>query len=130
MQPHQPAPQMQPYQPHPKVKESAGRQADLVVSIVLTMLYGTAMGLIWFLSLFLSAFATDSCGAQTCRYEYLAWALGITDIGGGVVLLAVLIAVAVRLGRRRTAWWIPLVGIGIQVILMAISLQLIEQIPG
>ena len=109
----------------PFVPARRSNTADVVVtSLLLTVYLGGFLMVVWF-SLFW-AMATDSCTAQTCNYDNLTWAYILTDLVGAIVLLSVSITAIVLMAFKRIAFWAPLLGITVQVILLLMSLGILE----
>lgn len=85
---------------------------DLVLTIVLLVLLVGGGLLLGFFAFLLLAFGGDSCGASsTCDYDVMT--TGAFTAVGGVVLVGFLALVGsiVLLVLRRTAFWVPLVGL-------------------
>ena len=95
---------------HEGPKSSGSRTADVVGTIVLLIVHaflwaatGTLLGLF--------VMVTDPCGSQRCGdpawIDRAMW-LGV-GAGGAVFVAGVVVAIA-RLARRRTAFFVPLIG--------------------
>ncbi len=88
----------------------ARRTWDLVLTIVFLVLHLGVAALASFVGFFL-AFASDSCGASSvCNYDQIATGMMI-GIGGPIVIAVLTLIVSIVLiVVRRIAFWVPLVG--------------------
>ena len=111
----------------PFVPVRRSNTADVVVTSVLIATYIGGFLLIVFFSMFW-AMATDSCSYQTCSYDNLSWAYILTDLVGGLVLLSTSIAAIVLMVRKHIAFWVPLLGMATQIILLVISFALLDNV--
>ncbi|WP_143695977.1 hypothetical protein [Williamsia sp. 1138] len=99
---------------------------DVVMTVVLLVVHGLAFMVSAYISLFF-AMATDSCYGE-CDTAPLTAAFVVTD-GGGLLTLALAIIVSiVLLVRRCLAFWVPLVGIAIQIALVVAGAHLASSI--
>ncbi|ORB73381.1 DUF6264 family protein [Mycobacterium scrofulaceum] len=101
------------------------RTATVVLLAVQALLIAVTIGL---LSLFVMG--TDPCGYQKCGDP--AWidrAMFLGIAGGAVVFVATLIVAIRRLTRRRTAFFVPLLGCAAQVAL-AVGAAAMETLAG
>ncbi|ORM26955.1 hypothetical protein [Williamsia sp. 1135] len=106
------------------------RTTNQVVDIVMTVVMLVVQGLAFLISVYISFFfgmATDSCSGE-CNTAPLDAAFVVTD-GGGLATLALAIIVSiVLLVRRRLAFWVPLVGIAIQIALVIVGAHLASSV--
>ena len=88
----------------------ARRRWDLVLTIVLLVLH-TGFVLVASTAGFFLAFAGDSCGASSvCNYDQIGTGM-MVGVGGPVVVGLLTIGLAIIfLVRRRLAFWIPIAG--------------------
>ncbi|MEH3155164.1 MAG: DUF6264 family protein [Gordonia paraffinivorans] len=120
-----PSPPPAPWAPAPAVARRPTRTADVVVTSLLMAAHVTVFGAAAFFSLFY-AMASDPCGSETaCDTGKIGQAYLLTDAVGLVVLLGASTAAVLLMLRRHIAFWVPLLGIGVQVVLVAISLGLL-----
>ncbi len=120
------------YQPFPApqapfVPVRRSHTADVVVTSMLITTYLGGFLLVAFFSLFW-VMGTDACSYQTCNYDNLTWAYILTDLVGGLVLLSTSIAAIVLMVRKHIAFWVPLLGMAIQIVLLVISFGLLDSI--
>jgi uncharacterized BrkB/YihY/UPF0761 family membrane protein len=87
----------------------SARTADVVVSVVLMVGGVVIFGALAFLPLFISAFA-DSCSAERCDYELMQAGSLVGLIAPPSIFLAAVFWGLVRIGRRKTSWWIVVAG--------------------
>ena len=113
-----PAPTSAPAAPvHPRPR----RSWDLILTIVLLIAYllGT---LVASFSAFFLAFAGDSCGASSvCDYDQMSAGMIVALIGVWIPALVVVIGAIVLLVLRRLAFWVPLVGGALTIIISIIG---------
>ncbi len=87
------------------------RTWDLVLGLALGVVALAAAVLLGLLGLFL-VFVSDPCGSSVvCDGGRLTVGVVVATAGPGVVAVATLVLLAVRLLRRRLAWWVPAAGI-------------------
>ncbi|MEQ1736110.1 MAG: DUF6264 family protein [Rhodoglobus sp.] len=88
----------------------ARRRWDLALTIVLLVLH-IGFVLVACIAGFLLAVASDSCGASSaCNYDQIATGM-MVGVGGPAVVGLLTVGVAIIfLVRRRLAFWIPIVG--------------------
>lgn len=107
------------------------RRVDLVASVVLTAVQAVASGYLIFLNLFLP-FPFDACGdpSSTCNTAvgYGAWF--IVPVVAITVLVATLIRIFKNRAKSRLSWWVPLAGIGANVIVLLIATGLTNVAAG
>lgn len=94
---------------------------------MLLMIYLLGYAATVFFSMFW-VMATDACSSETCNYNVLTYAYVANDLVGGVVALAITVAAVILMIRKRIAFWLPLIGIGTQVGLLAVSVVLLGNI--
>lgn len=105
---------------------TTNQTVDIVMTVVLLVVQGLAFMVSVYISLFFGM-ATDSCSGE-CNTAPLDAAFLITD-GGGLLTLALAIIVSiVLLVRRHLAFWVPLVGIAIQIGLVIAGLYLASSV--
>ena len=94
---------------HPPAKD---RTADVVVTIIELIMLGLGGVLLSFFGFFL-VFASDSCGISETHCSTGQIALGVVVAAGGpwLVILGMGAWAVVRLVRRRSAWWVPLLAV-------------------
>lgn len=91
-------------------REQRGRTADVAATIVLLVVHGFLFAATIAL-LGLLVMGTDPCGAVKCgdgAWLNRAMMLGIW--GGGVVLIADFVVAVYRVVRRRSAFFVPIIG--------------------
>lgn len=88
------------------------RTWDVVVTITELLLLGLG-GLALSVMGFFLVFASDSCGVAGNECSTGQLALGVVVASGGpwVVILGMGAWAVVRLVRRRSAWWVPLLAV-------------------
>lgn len=91
-----------------------GLVADLIATLSLLALQGLVLVSSVYMSLFF-AMATDSCYADRCDTNNLRWAYVVADGGGVAVVVFSAIAASILMVRRRVAFWIPVVGLILQI---------------
>jgi uncharacterized BrkB/YihY/UPF0761 family membrane protein len=95
------------------------RTWDLVLAIVLAVLLLAAAAVLGFAGAFL-VMASDSCGASvTCSTGRLTVGVLVAMIGPAVVAVVAVVALVVRIVRARLAFWVPLVGLVVAVLVWA-----------
>ena len=91
---------------------------DLVTTIILFVVYVFGLFFTSFLSAFALAFGSDSCGASSlCNSSQMGTGFAISVIGPWFPLLMVLVVSIVFLVTRRIAFWIPLAGIVLSILI-------------
>lgn len=97
------------------------RTWDLVLTIVLLIGYLLGTLLVSFSSFFL-AFAGDSCGASAvCDYDQMSAGMMVALYGVWIPALFVVIAAIVLLVLKRIAFWVPLAGGLLTIIIVIIG---------
>ena len=88
------------------------RTADVVITIIELIVLGLG-GLALSVMGFFLVFASDSCGVAETECSTGQIALGVAVASGGpwVVILAMGGWAVVRMVRRRSAWWVPLLAV-------------------
>jgi hypothetical protein len=114
---------LRPAQPQPDETRSAGQVLDLVATWSLLALQGVVLVGSVYVSLFF-AMATDSCYDDRCNTDKLLWAYVVADGGGIAVVAVATIAAIILTVRRRTAFWVPLVGLILQVFTFSLGMGL------
>lgn len=99
---------------------SPGLVADLIATLSLLALQGLVLVSSVYMSLFF-AMATDSCYADRCDTNNLRWAYVVADGGGVAVVVLSAIAASILMVRRRVAFWIPVVGLILQIFTFALG---------
>ncbi len=118
----------QPYPQAPTVAARRPRTADIVATSLLISLHVTAFVVAAFFSAFY-AMASDPCGTGVaCDTAKIGHAYVLTDIVGGVVMLGASAGAVLLMLRRRVAFWVPLLGITVQVILVIASIGLLGSV--
>ena len=109
----------------PKARGAGRRTADVTVSVILLTAGLIGFALLAFVSLFF-AMMSDGCYGDSCD-------TGLMSIGWLIALIAppavFIVAVAwtiIRLTRRKTAWWVPLVGGVVGVVFWLIGVGLMD----
>lgn len=123
MSPESPYPPL-PSQPPPMpAQQSPGRAADLTGAIVLLALYGLALGVLSFFSLFLFM-AGDSCTESTCNEGEMTAGIGVAALGPWFPFVLAAVAVIVQGVRGRLTWWVPLVAavVSLGIFLLGVAL--------
>ncbi len=90
-------------------RSSGARTADLVVTIILLIAGVFGFAILAFVSLFL-AMMSDGCMGGTCDTGLMSIGWLIALIAPPIVFIATVVWTIVRLVRRRIAWWLPLAG--------------------
>ncbi|HEY9314477.1 hypothetical protein [Williamsia sp.] len=106
------------------------RTTSQTVDYTMTVMLLVLQGLTFMASVYISLFfvmATDSCYGD-CDTGPLTTAYAVTDGGGLVVMVSAIVASLVLLARRRLAFWVPLVGIGLQVVLLMAGVDIASSI--
>ncbi len=92
---------------------------DVVVAIALLVVLVAAAVVLGFAGAFL-VMASDSCGASTvCDESRLSGGVLVAMLGPAVVALVAIASVVERLVRRRLAFWPPIVGLVVAVLVWA-----------
>ncbi|WP_051721962.1 MULTISPECIES: hypothetical protein [Actinomycetes] len=111
--------------PHPTpVLAVSPRRPRLVADVIATFCLLALQGLVLVCSAYMSLFfamATDSCYADRCDTDNLLWAYVVADGGGVAVVVVSTIAASIVMFRRRMAFWIPLVGLILQIFAFALG---------
>lgn len=97
------------------------QSADLVVTLVLLVIHGAVFVFSVYFSL---GFADAVNCAVPCETPHPGTAYVVTDGGGLLAMIAAIAVSTVLLIRRRPAFWVPILGIGIQVVLLMIGFEL------
>lgn len=105
----------------PFVPERRANPSDVVMTCLLIALHIAGFLLVFYVSLFWGM-ATDSCTEQTCNYDNITLAVMLSDLVGGIVVLSTSTTAVLLMAFKRTAFWAPLLGIVVQVILVLMSL--------
>lgn len=96
---------------------------DLVLTIVLLVGDVALAALASFMGLFL-AMASDPCGARDCDYDLITAGFFVGTIGPWVALALTLAAAIVLMVLRRIAFWVPLAGAALIVLVMVTAFGL------
>lgn len=101
------------------------RTADVVVTIIELMLLFAGGLLLSFAGLFL-VFASDSCGSggTECSTDLIALGVAVAAGGPWVPILGMGGWAVVRMVRRRSAWWIPLLAVPVACLVFALGAAL------
>jgi|GEM_PF-1957573 len=91
----------------PPHRSTAGNVTATILLSVLLLIGGIAMALTGLLG---AAFASDACVHGSCELVSLGFALAV--FGPLAWTLAAVVPSIVLMALRRTAWWIPLAGLG------------------
>ncbi len=106
---------------------AAGRRtntADILATLVLLVIHGGLFGAT-FVVLGLLVMSTDPCGYQKCGDP--AWidrAMDLGTWGGSTVLVADVVVAVYLLVRKRTAFFVPIIGCVAQVALAAVAVAM------
>ncbi|MFT4199968.1 hypothetical protein [Gordonia sp. (in: high G+C Gram-positive bacteria)] len=121
--PAPPRPYPYPPVPAPRRPMGAARIADLVATVVLSLIGLTAALLAAYLTLFF-AMATDGCSATNCRTDLVGWAYLVSWGGAGLGVAVILAGVIASAVRRRVMFLWPLLGTALTVggFLLGVSL--------
>lgn len=102
------------------------RTGDLVASIVLMVGGAIVFAIVAFFSLFLSMMS-DGCGSGgTCRYDLMTAGFLVALLGPPAVFIASVIGTIVRLVIRRSAWWMPLLGVLAGLLVWAVGFAMLQ----
>lgn len=95
------------------------------------MLLALAVGAVLLYLGLVLVFAYDICEVQDCSYNGFMSGWLLASIAPALVLIIAGTAAIVRLVRRKRAWWIPLVGIVLAVLLWWVGAQIVFwSVPG
>lgn len=95
------------------------RPWDVVLAIVLLVLLVCLAAVGAYAGVFL-VMASDSCGSATvCSEERLSAGVLVAAVGPAVVTVVAIVSVVERLVRARLAFWPPLVGMAVAVLVWA-----------
>ena len=98
---------------------SPGLVADIIGTFCLLALQVLVVVGSVYMSLFVMA--TDSCYADRCDTDNLLWAYVVADGGGVAVVVVSIIAASILMVRRRVAFWVPVVGLILQIFTFALG---------
>ena len=97
------------------------RTWDVVLTILFLVLYLGSVVIASILSFFL-AFAGDGCGASmNCDYDRIGQGMLVVLVGPWIPVLFVLGAAIILLVKRRLAFWVPLAGIALTIVIVVIG---------
>jgi uncharacterized BrkB/YihY/UPF0761 family membrane protein len=99
----------------PRTVRPGRRTWDVVLAVALLVLLAVVAIVLGVAGAFL-VMASDGCGVRACREVPLTLGVFVAMIGPAVVLVVAVVSVVERLVRRRLAFWPPLVGIGVAVL--------------
>ena len=99
---------------------SPGLVADLIATLVLLALQALVLVCSVYMSFFF-VMATDSCYADRCDMDNLLWAYVVADGGGVAAVVVSTITASILMVRRRVAFWIPVVGLILQIFTFALG---------
>lgn len=85
------------------------RSGDRVATVLLMVGFLVVVPIAVVMGLLL-AMASDSCGVNTCNETLIGVGIVVSAGAPVVAFLVTLVWVVVRWVRRRTTWWVPLVG--------------------
>ena len=95
------------------------RTWDVVLAITLLVVLAAAAVVLGFAGAFL-VMASDSCGSSVaCRTDQLSAGVFVAVLGPAVVTVVAIASVVERLIRARLAFWAPLVGIAVAILVWA-----------
>lgn len=98
--------------PAPPEPPATSRTGDRVATVILLVVSGLVAAALAFAGLFL-VFGTDSCGASAdCDLDRFTTGWLASMLIPLLGFVGTLIATIVRLGRGRSAFWVPLAGTG------------------
>lgn len=113
---------------YPQYSPPRTRTADVVATSMLIAAHLGVFLLAAFFSMFY-AMAADPCSGETsCNTGNITGAFVLTDVVGLAVLLVASVSAIVMVVRNTVAFWVPLVGMGMQVLLVAASLGLLDNV--
>jgi len=96
---------------------------DIVLTIVLLVADVALAAVASFMGVFL-AMASDPCGARDCNFDLITAGFFVGTIGPWVALTLTLAAAIVLLVLRRIAFWVPLAGAALIVLVMVAAFGL------
>ena len=99
---------------------SGGRIADVTVSVILLVAGTVGFAFLAFMSMFL-VMMSDGCFADSCNTGLMTVGWLIALVAPPAVFLAAIVWTLIRIGRRRTAWWVPVAGGAVAVAVWAIG---------
>jgi hypothetical protein len=107
------------------------RRVDLVVSVILTALQVASSAYLIFLNVFLP-FAFDACGypAPSCDYTLGTVASFIVPLVSIAVLLWTIVMIVRNRAQSRLCWWVPVAGIALTVVALAVAIGLLDIATG
>jgi hypothetical protein len=131
-EPEQPAPTWAPAGPAPapgfayppprdtRPAKPPVKTLDVIITIVLLVADGVLAALASFMGMFL-VMASDPCGVRSCSTELITvgWLMGM--ILPWVSFAATAVVAIVLMVKRRLAFWVPLVGAGLIVLVLVLA---------
>ncbi|CAM3089488.1 hypothetical protein DFJ75_3916 [Williamsia muralis] len=118
--------------PHPTpIPAIPPRSPGLVADIIATLCLLALQVLVLVGSVYMSLFfvmATDSCYADRCDTDNLLWAYVVADGGGVAAVVVSTIAATILMVRRRVAFWVPVVGLILQIFTFALGAGLASSV--
>lgn len=100
----------------PTTYDDLPRQTSIVertITVLLMVCLAALVPIASFFGLFFGM-ASDGCvGDNPCDSNQLGLGVALAAASPTVVFLAALVWVIVRVARRRSAWWVPLVGLAV-----------------
>jgi len=114
-----------PTAPASGARGTGARTADVTVSVILLVAGVIGFGMLAFLSLFF-AMMSDGCYGDRCDTGLMSIGWLIALVAPPVVFLAAAGWTIVRLVRRKTAWWLPIVGAVVAVAIWVAGVGLMD----
>ncbi|MBF6469909.1 hypothetical protein IU427_32825 [Nocardia beijingensis] len=122
----------QPWPPHGAPASSPAGQRpvrtwDVVLAIVLYCVAAVLGSAAAYFTLFF-AFATDPCGTDNCRTDYLGWAFAVSWGGTALAIVGVTGMLILAAVKRWYMWYWPVLAIVLIVLSFAGGLALTSQV--
>jgi uncharacterized BrkB/YihY/UPF0761 family membrane protein len=105
-----PAPIEWPAPPPPARPPASGaRIADVTVSVILMLAGVVGFAMLAFVSVFL-VMMSDGCYDDRCSTDLMTVGWVIAMFAPPLVFIAAIVWTLVRIARRKTSWWVPVLG--------------------
>jgi uncharacterized BrkB/YihY/UPF0761 family membrane protein len=95
--------------PPPRPPASGARIADVTVSVILLLAGFVGFAMLAFVSVFL-VMVSDGCYDDRCNTDLLSVGWIIAMFAPPLVFIAAIVWTLVRIARRKTSWWVPVLG--------------------